>query len=86
MIVLDQLRDLLFIGMDNTVSRKGFQYLKNVVVKNQKTIMSYLPIIIGLIALVTSPVWVTILIFTSPLIIASVLLFMYTNVICRHHI
>ncbi|CDW83792.1 UNKNOWN [Stylonychia lemnae] len=66
--------------LNNTLSRRGFDIAKKTIMKNQNTIKAALPYVIGLIALAMSPIWVTMLILTSPLIIAGVLLFMYTNV------
>ena len=80
MILVDQLRDLFMRGANSKIGREVQSYSMDFISKNQKQLMWGFGILFGFIALITSPIWITMVVLSSPFIIAGVLLFMYTDV------
>eukprot|EP00347_Sterkiella_histriomuscorum_P007691 403347941 len=79
MILVDQLRDLFMRGANSKIGQEVQSYSMDFISRNQKQLMWGFGILFGFIALITSPIWITLVVLSSPFIIAGVLLFMYTD-------
>eukprot|EP00347_Sterkiella_histriomuscorum_P012583 403368011 len=79
MIIVDQMRDMLMRGLNSKLGREVQSQSMDFIYNNQKQLMWGFGALFGFIALITSPIWITMAVLSSPFIIAGVLLFMYTD-------